>query len=187
MRALAEAVQQRHEPVEALGLKLPHAAVSIINVRFAGYACCSTDVGDSVSRRIKRLQRLVATGLALALCGCIGMCDLYVEVRPLGEAFEIHRIDMNYLYHRSDAPQHERFITAFDDIGVSGEFVIVFDRSARPCSSEEKGPCSWWVGDLGTGEVYGPLAAGAFDLLKQRHPELNKIRVGPIEPVWDSL
>jgi hypothetical protein len=43
--------------------------------------------------------------------GCIGSCDLYREVRPLGRTFEIHRVDMDYLYRRSTAPEHERFIT----------------------------------------------------------------------------
>ncbi len=40
-----EAVERGHEPVEALGLKLLRNAPRFINVRFAGYACCSADKG----------------------------------------------------------------------------------------------------------------------------------------------
>jgi hypothetical protein len=38
------AVQQDDEPVEALELKMLHDVLGFINVRFAGYRCCSADL-----------------------------------------------------------------------------------------------------------------------------------------------
>ena len=41
---LGGAAQRGHEPVEALELKMFQDPPSFINVRFAGYACCSVDI-----------------------------------------------------------------------------------------------------------------------------------------------
>ena len=41
--ARRRAVEQGHEPVKALELKMAKDAPIVINVRLAGYACCSVD------------------------------------------------------------------------------------------------------------------------------------------------
>jgi hypothetical protein len=43
LRGLGRAVEQSDEPVEALELKMLYDGPTVINVRFAGYRCCSTD------------------------------------------------------------------------------------------------------------------------------------------------
>jgi hypothetical protein len=39
------AAERGDEPVKALGVKMLNDAPSVINVRFAGYRCCSADRG----------------------------------------------------------------------------------------------------------------------------------------------
>jgi hypothetical protein len=137
--------------------------------------------------RVSAVAALLGAGVSSG--GCMGWCDLYHETKPLGRAFEIQRIDMDYLYRRSDAPEHERFVTRIDEIGLTDRVVVVFEREPRGCSEVEDGlPCGrWWVGDLETGETKGPLTSKAFGALKQQRPDVAQVRVGAIDDVWKGL
>jgi hypothetical protein len=96
---------------------------------------------------------------------------------------------MDYLYRRSDAPQHERLVARIDEIGVTERLVVVFEREPGGCSEVEHGlPCGrWWVGELTTGATEGPLTSKAFSAFKESRPDVARVHVGALDDVWESL
>jgi hypothetical protein len=128
-----------------------------------------------------RIQLLVA--LAAASASCVGSCDMVADVKPLGGALEMRRMEGTFsVYRRAIVVRGEDEITV-DALGWnSTTAVLVTDaqHTGRPGRT-------WHVADVTTGRISGPFDEDQFEAELRARPELRSIPIRGPDVAWDSL